>query len=65
MNREIFTLHRVLQGELCYSEFEEILTLFVKALRYWKEWIAFASQNGNNVTSDSIKNNFQDQGLLV
>ena len=38
--REVFTLHRILEGELSYEEFEKILTLFIRALRYWKEWLA-------------------------
>ena len=38
--REVFTLHRILEGELTYGEFEKILTLFIRAARYWKEWLA-------------------------
>ena len=38
--REVFTLHRILVGELTYGEFEKILTLFIRAVRYWKEWLA-------------------------
>lgn len=39
-DRGEFTLHRILDGEMAYPEFEKILTLFVKAVRYWKEWLA-------------------------
>lgn len=38
--RDTFTLHRVFAGETAYPSFEEELTLFLKALRYWKEWLA-------------------------
>lgn len=37
--REVFTLHRILVGELSYEEFEKILVIFIRALRYWKEWL--------------------------
>ncbi len=37
--REEFTLHRILDGDMSYQEFEKILTVFVQALRYWKEWL--------------------------
>ena len=40
VRREVFTLHRILDGELSYAEFEKILTLFIRAVRYWKEWLA-------------------------
>ena len=39
-DRREFTLHRILDGEIGYPEFEKILTLFVRAVRYWKEWLA-------------------------
>ncbi len=38
--REVFTLHRILDGELSYEAFEKILTLFIRAVRYWKEWLS-------------------------
>ena len=38
--REVFTLHRILEGELSYEAFEKILTLFIRAVRYWKEWLS-------------------------
>ncbi len=34
-----FTLHRILDGDMSYPEFERILTIFVQAIRYWKEWL--------------------------
>ena len=38
--REVFTLHRILEGELTYEEFEKILALFIRAVRYWKTWLS-------------------------
>ena len=38
--REVFTLHRILEGELTYDEFERILTIFIRAVRYWKAWLS-------------------------
>ncbi len=38
--REVFTLHRILEGELTSAEFEKALTLFIRAVRYWKEWLS-------------------------
>ena len=35
-----FTLCRVLEGDLAYADFEKMLTVFVGAVRYWKEWLA-------------------------
>ncbi|MGX8718896.1 MAG: type III secretion system chaperone [Desulfovibrio sp.] len=46
-----FTLCRVLEGDMAYPEFERILTVFVGAVRYWKEWLALppsASQQGES-----------------
>ncbi|MBP3731399.1 MAG: type III secretion system chaperone [Mailhella sp.] len=37
---EVFTLHRIVDGDMPYTEFEKILTLFIRALRYWKEWLS-------------------------
>lgn len=38
--RNVFTLHTVMRGDTPYDSFEAALTLFIKALRYWKEWLA-------------------------
>lgn len=35
-----FTLCRVLEGDVAYPDFEQILTIFVGAVRYWKEWLS-------------------------
>jgi hypothetical protein len=38
--REDFVLHRVLEGNMDYPEFEEAVTLFVRAARHWRKWLA-------------------------
>ncbi len=38
-SREQFTLCRVLEGEMDIDAFEKAVTLFVRTMRYWKEWI--------------------------
>ncbi|MBQ9407016.1 MAG: type III secretion system chaperone [Desulfovibrio sp.] len=38
-DHEEFVLYRILDGDMGYPEFEKILTVFVRALRYWKEWL--------------------------
>ena len=35
-----FTLCRILEGEWTYPEFEKALSIFVLAVRYWKDWLA-------------------------
>ncbi len=47
-----FTLCRVLEGDLSYADFEKILTIFVGALRYWKDWLAqpFSSPAQNDLS---------------
>lgn len=43
--REQFTLCRVLEGDLAYPDFEKALSLFVKAMRFWKEWLALPPED--------------------
>ena len=38
--RNVFTLHIVIRDDASYESFETELMLFLKALRYWKEWLA-------------------------
>ena len=38
--RNVYTLHTVMRDGMPYESFETELTLFLKALRYWKEWLA-------------------------
>ncbi len=42
VGRNTFTMHTVFRGGANYEDFEAELTLFIKALRYWKEWIALS-----------------------
>ncbi len=51
--RRGFTLHRILDGDLAYAEFEKILSLFVQAVRYWKEWLAQPSAGSPTQESNS------------
>ena len=37
--RNIFVLHKILAGDMPYDVFEDELGMFVKAVRYWKEWL--------------------------
>ncbi|WP_446424647.1 type III secretion system chaperone [Mailhella sp.] len=39
MGRAMFTLHRTV-GDVPYAVFEADMALFVKALRWWKEWLS-------------------------
>ncbi|MCR5537175.1 MAG: type III secretion system chaperone [Succinivibrio sp.] len=47
--REMFTLTRVLPEEIEFAKFEEQLVLFIKALRYWKNYL----KNGGPVEEES------------
>lgn len=38
--RGMFTMHMELWGEMPYPTFEAKLTMFIKALRWWKDWLA-------------------------
>ena len=38
--RNQFVMHMELWGEMPYMSFESRLVLFIKALRWWKEWLA-------------------------
>ena len=38
--RGMFMLHTVIDTDASYPNFEKALTRFVRALRYWKEWLA-------------------------
>ena len=41
--RDVFALYAVERGDVAYEDFEARLVLFIKALRYWKEWLALQS----------------------
>ena len=38
--RNQFVMHQELWGDMPYMSFESRLVLFIKALRWWKEWLA-------------------------
>ena len=38
--RDVFALYAVERGDVAYEDFEARLVLFLKALRYWKEWLS-------------------------
>jgi len=54
-----FTLCRTLEEDLTYRGFEEILSTFVGAVRYWKEWLALPPRTA--AVSDAA---FLDAGAL-
>ena len=31
---------RIIDGDIPYPDFEKVLIIFLKAVRYWKEWIS-------------------------
>lgn len=43
--RDVFALYAVERGDVAYEAFEARLVLFLKALRYWKEWLALQSSS--------------------
>ena len=55
--REQFTLCRVLEGDLAYPDFEKMLAIFVRAMRFWKEWLALppADPAGQSSSMDGIQ----------
>ena len=50
--RREFTLHRIIEGDMGYPEFEKSLTLFVQAARYWKGWLAQPETAGTGDAPD-------------
>lgn len=50
--REVFMLHAMFQEDTPYPAFEERISMFVKALRYWKEWLALPSAGTENASVD-------------
>lgn len=47
-----FALWVTERGDVPYPEFEARLTLFIKALRYWKEWLSLPAAEPANQTED-------------
>ncbi|MGN1038596.1 MAG: type III secretion system chaperone [Mailhella sp.] len=46
--REVFMLHTMFQEDTPYPAFEERISMFVKALRYWKEWLSLPPSNADS-----------------
>jgi hypothetical protein len=44
-----FTLCRILEGDLAYPDFERVLAVFVRAVRYWKKWLALPPETASSV----------------
>ena len=59
-NRREFVLHRVLDGEMGYPEFEKILTVFVQVVRYWKRWLEQPIKEAQSAAS-----HFPDGGMMA
>lgn len=52
--RNMFTLHTVVPDETAYAAFEARLTLFIKALRYWKIWLALPPASLNPASDTAV-----------
>ena len=53
--REVFMLHAMFQEDTPYPAFEERIAVFVKALRYWKEWLALPSAGTEHASVDTAQ----------
>lgn len=63
--RNIFTLHTVMRDGTPYESFEAALTLFLKALRYWKEWLALPpATTSSTSTADTEAASLLASGML-
>lgn len=61
--RDCFTLHRTFGEGTDYPAFEEGLALFVKALRYWKEWLALPPAKKPSEATDTAA--VMGQGMMM
>ena len=53
-NRDAFALYAVFHGDVPYENFEERLILFIRALRYWKDWLSSSVlSNSDNSAVDT------------
>lgn len=50
--RAMFTLHLV-ENEVAYAVFEADMTNFIRAMRWWKEWLALPPLPGATRSADS------------
>ena len=51
--RETFVLHAVIEQGTPYPQFESSLTLFVKALRYWKDWLSALPESAGRIPEEN------------
>ena len=50
--RNMYVLHKILTGDMPYDVFEDELSMFVKAVRYWKEWLRQPDAEPRNTLQD-------------
>ena len=60
--RSQFVMHVELWGDMPYESFESRLVLFIKALRWWKEWLALPPLTSVVRTAQSLPVDFQPVG---
>ncbi len=46
--RQVLTLHMMLTGAMEEEEFKSMLAAFLKAVRYWKAWVAAEPEEGDD-----------------
>ena len=51
-DRNEFLMYRILTGNMEYEEFQDILVLFIKSLRYWKNWLSNPAKPDNQFSND-------------
>lgn len=51
-----FVLHRLIDGDVPYSDFEKILVMFVRAVRYWKEWLSLSREEQQESKFENVNN---------
>jgi len=60
--KNAFALWATERGDVPYPEFEARLALFVKALRYWKEWLSLPAATPANQAED--QQNLDMHGMI-
>jgi hypothetical protein len=60
--RSQFVMHVEMWGDMPYESFESRLVLFIKALRWWKEWLALPPLKSVVRTAHSLPVGFQPVG---
>ncbi len=52
-DRQVLTLHMMLTGALEEEEFKGLLAAFLKAVRYWKAWVAADPDAGDDEEAEA------------